>query len=320
MTKEIIRSKMLCLLCSRLGLDDTSVRPLSPKEWHSFRLLLIFRQTFAWDELFLLSPEKIQTFFHVSPSFSHRVFMLIAREPSWKTTVDQLEENGISIVTLEDDHYPVQLKRTLKAMAPPILYVRGSLADLPENIIAVTGKRDLEKTGQHFARFTGRCCAQEGIGLVSGFARGSDRIAMESCWDSGGRVIGVVPDNLIRYTRNPSVQAALDAERLTLITPYHPFARFTSGKALGRNKVIYGLSKLGLVIAVREGSGGTWHGVQQVLKHQWIPIIIRQNPAICIPDGLIQMGAVPVSETEMKSFSNFYSELKTRAQAQLKFS
>lgn len=56
---------------------------------------------------------------------------------------------------------------------------------------------------------------------------------------------------------------------MCFVTPYHPAAAFTVGNAMGRNKVIYGLSDQVLVVAADLDKGGTWAGATEALKKGW---------------------------------------------------
>ncbi|MGM0490961.1 MAG: DNA-processing protein DprA [Planctomycetota bacterium] len=50
---------------------------------------------------------------------------------------------------------------------------------------------------------------------------------------------------------------AIADDRLLLISPYHPEARFTVGTAMARNKFIYALADYGLVISADQKRGAS---------------------------------------------------------------
>lgn len=74
--------------------------------------------------------------------------------------------------------------------------------------------------------------------MVSGGARGVDQVSMQSALDAGGKVIGIVADSLLKKSISKQAREALAANRLLLLSPYNPDARFTVGSAMGRNKLI----------------------------------------------------------------------------------
>src|ERR1041385_5635831 len=79
-----------------------------------------------------------------------------------------------------------------------------------------------------------------------------------------------------------------------LICPYHPQHHFTVASAMNRNKVIYALADYGLVGASAHGQGGTWAGAREAQRHGWVPLFVRDYPAM--PDGnreLLRPGALP---------------------------
>ena len=64
---------------------------------------------------------------------------------------------------------------------------------------------------------------------------------------------------------------------------------------MGRNKLIYALSDVAVVVSSADGSGGTWTGAVEALKGGWVPVLVRDDPGV--PAGnrsLIRLGAVPL--------------------------
>ena len=51
-----------------------------------------------------------------------------------------------------------------------------------------------------------------------------------------------------------------------MCTPYSPDAPFSAGNAMGRNKLVYALSLITLVVASEVGKGGTWSGAVEALR------------------------------------------------------
>lgn len=68
---------------------------------------------------------------------------------------------------------------------------------------------------------------------------------------------------------------------------------------MGRNKIIYGLSKSVLVVTSDYEKGGTWSGATEALKNDYSNVLVWRGNTI--PKGnkeLIKLGAYPVEKFE----------------------
>ena len=59
-----------------------------------------------------------------------------------------------------------------------------------------------------------------------------------------------------------------------MVSPYHPTAGFSAGAAMGRNKLVYALSDVAVVVSSGQASGGTWTGASEALKAGWVPVLV----------------------------------------------
>src|SRR5207302_8594164 len=158
--------------------------------------------------------------------------------------------------------------------------------------IAVVGSRNIDETGAAFARKVGHKVAAARSCLVSGGARGTDRIAMDGAMEADGVAAGALADSLESTVRKSDVRELLLDGRLVLVTPYAPTAGFSVGAAMGRNKVIYGLAEFGVVVSSDYQTGGTWAGAVEALKAGWCPVLARDGDGV--PRGnkeLLKLGA-----------------------------
>ena len=65
---------------------------------------------------------------------------------------------------------------------------------------------------------------------------------------------------------------------------------------MGRNKLIYAMSDVAVVVSSADGSGGTWTGAVEALKGGWVPVFARDDADA--PAGnrsLVALGAAPLS-------------------------
>lgn len=213
--------------------------------------------------------------------------------------VDELYEKGISPVTLLDDAYPHRLQERLGSAAPPVLYCAGKTSILAEDGIGMVGSRDVGPDGAEVTRKAAHQIAGHGLALVSGGAKGVDKISMAAAYEAGGNVVGVLADSLERAIGRSDNRQVLLEGRGCLCTPYQPTARFTTGTAMGRNKLIYGLSRATLVIASAKNEGGTWAGATEALKKGYGSVAVWMGAGAGPGNSaLVEQGGAPVEEPE----------------------
>ena len=123
------------------------------------------------------------------------------------------------------------------------------------------------------------------VTLVSGNAEGADRTAQKACLGAGGRVLAVLPDNLLDH--EPGRGEAFLCEQ-----GWH--LPFTAWRALRRNLLIHALGELTLVCQSGT-SGGTWNGCTENLKRGLSPVYIRRDGSPGAED-LISRGANGIDE------------------------
>jgi predicted Rossmann fold nucleotide-binding protein DprA/Smf involved in DNA uptake len=119
--------------------------------------------------------------------------------------------------------------------------------------------------------------AARGLPVVSGGARGIDQASMEAAIAVGGSAVGVLADSLSRQVAKPDVRSAILEGRLCLCTPYKPSAGFSVANAMGRNRLIYALSDLTLVVASDNGRGGTWEGAVEAIRGRLTDVVIWEG-------------------------------------------
>jgi DNA processing protein len=204
-----------------------------------------------------------------------------------------------------------KLRDTLKHQAPAVLFGAGDLQLLRRGGIAVIGSRNIDEAGTVFAQEVGRKIAAAHMPVVSGGARGTDRLAMGAALDAGGVAFGVLPDSLERTVRQPDLRQMLLDDQLVLLTPYVPTAGFSVGAAMGRNKLIYGLADFAVVVSSDYQTGGTWAGAVEALKAGWCPVFARDGAEV--PKGnseLLKLGAAPLGGAELGTAGNLSEWLR----------
>ncbi|MEA3545917.1 MAG: DNA-processing protein DprA [Thermodesulfobacteriota bacterium] len=218
----------------------------------------------------------------------HRLDTLLGRGVQLGFAVEEWQNSGLWIVSRSDSEYPERCKTHLRGNAPPLLFGIGNKSLLRGSSIAIVGSRNVDSDGGEFTRRIVEECAQNGMTVVSGAASGVDQIAMRSALDAGGKVIGVVADNLLKASIERHARHAIVAEQLLLISPRHPRSHFAVEAAMGRNKLIYAMADYALVVSVDDNKGGTWAGAEEELKRdKSIAVFVRTGKNV--PTGNIKL-------------------------------
>src|ERR1035441_9623474 len=252
----------------------------------------------------------------ISPDDAERIVRLLDRSGRLALELEGLFSCGLWAVTRADEQYPAKLRDTLKHQAPTVLFGAGSLPLLRCGGIAVIGSRNIDEAGTAFAQELGRKAAAARIPVVSGGARGTDRLAMGGALEAGGTAFGVLADSLERTVRQPDLRQLLLDGQLVLLTPYAPTAGFSVGAAMGRNKVIYGLADFAVVVSSDFQTGGAWAGAVEALKAGWCPVFAQDGANV--PKGnqeLIKQGAAALPESEFPSISDLPDWMRTHAKS-----
>jgi DNA processing protein len=108
--------------------------------------------------------------------------------------IDTAQENNIRIIACNDPAYPEGLKRIHGT--PPVIYVRGNLADMDKYAVGMVGSRNATAYGTQAAEKISRKLAASGLTIVSGMARGIDTVSHRGALDAGGRTIAVLGSGL----------------------------------------------------------------------------------------------------------------------------
>lgn len=224
----------------------------------------------------------------------NKVKKLLERGFLLSQAIERWHARAIWVVSRADADYPKRLKHHLKEDAPTILYGCGDMSLLDSGGLAVVGSRDVDEELISYTEGIGRLTAKAGCSLISGGARGIDQAAMRGALSSGGKVIGVLAENLERNALSRENRQFLMSASLILVSAYDPSAGFNVGHAMQRNKLIYALSDAALVVSSAYEKGGTWTGaMEQLEKLNYVPVYIRSlGPSSKGLEGLRRKGAL----------------------------
>lgn len=290
-------TQAILLLCASFGQNrKTEPQPLTLSEYNTLANCLRLQQ--LTPKNLLEETAKKQLLEMIIPLDPNRIIALLERGMMLSLAVEKWTSQGLWILGRSDPEYPRCLKQKLQHLAPAILYGVGNFELLSQGGLAVVGSRDVDEEGLNYTDYIVQTCAEQGIQIISGGARGVDQTAMLVALNAGGNVVGVLGDSLAKSAVSSKYRNFIKSGNLTLISSYDPDAGFNVGNAMGRNKYIYGLSDYGLIISSSVDEGGTWAGAIEALKKiKTVPVFVRMQGTI--PDGnqqLINRGAKPFPE------------------------
>ena len=300
MSKEDLSAdtEVVLLLCGRFGGEkQEAYPPLAPREYGELA---------KWLKALALRPSDLLTdagrvalaSVQEARLERKRVEFLLGRGTAMALALERWARGGLWVISRADvGSFPQRLKDRLKNAAPPLLYGAGDKALLEKGGLAIIGSRDASESALSFTRGIAARCANEGLAVVSGGARGVDAAAMQGATEAGGYCIGVLASDLLKTSVNRQNRVGLQQGRLVLVSPFYPEAGFNAGNAMGRNRYIYTLADHALVINSALRSGGTWQGAIENLKHGWVPLYVRTPGEGDGNAALVAEGALPFALT-----------------------
>ncbi|MEQ7418674.1 DNA-processing protein DprA [Xanthomonas campestris pv. campestris] len=214
--------------------------------------------------------------------------------------LDYWSARSIWVVSRADARYPKRVKSRLKHEAPPVMYGCGDVDLVDNGGLAVVGSRDADDEMLNYAQRAGERAASAGRGLISGGAKGVDSAAMDGAEAFGGIVCNVMAEGLAQAAISRRFRDGLQERRTLLISPYDPSSGFNVGHAIARNKFIFALADVGLVVNSDLERGGTWAGaIEQLRKLHFVTLYIRSSGKRSAGlDALLREGALPWPEPE----------------------
>ena len=174
---------------------------------------------------------------------------------------------GFEIIPITSPEYSKTLKSNLKAAhAPAVLYVKGNKKILEEKSIAIVGSRDASETALKFTDNIAKLASKEFKVVVSGFAKGVDKQALDSAINYKGQSVIVLPQGILTFSSGFKnyYKQIIDGDVVVLST-FFPKAPWKAELAMARNPIIYGLADE-IYVAESADKGGTWSGVIDGLR------------------------------------------------------
>lgn len=177
--------------------------------------------------------------------------------------IASLEADGVRVVCSFEPDYPDLLR---DAQNPPaVICVRGEPSDGAPSL-GIVGTREPTQAGRRVARDIARACAERGLTVVSGLARGIDSEAHRGALDRGGRTVAVLGSGILHIHPKRNVRlAAQIAEDGAVISEVAPRANPTGARLMARNRLTSALST-GVLAVESTLRGGTLQTVEDARR------------------------------------------------------
>lgn len=232
--------------------------------------------------------------------------------------IAQAEKLGVWIINIEDQRYPVLLKKIYDP--PPVLYIKGALEKSDSLAVAIVGSRRCSHYGSEQASRFAYLLAAAGFTIVSGMARGIDSAAHSGALSAGGRTFAVQgcglakifpPENKQLFEKISQSGACISE----LPLEYEPLAE----NFPPRNRIIAGLS-LATIVAEAMPRSGALITARAALENSREVMAVPgkiDSPLSRGPHSLIKQGAKLVESVEdviealeylQKDFADFVSQ------------
>jgi len=301
-------TKAILLLTGHFDGDTSQPqKPLTLPQWNRLRKWLYEHQLAPQDLFHDASILQNWTQKNSKNPSIDIIHQLLNRGPALAEASLQWQHAGIWTVTYLDNDFPQRIKdridSTIPSHFPPLLFGIGNRSLLQGGGIAVVGSRNAPQKDLDYTRQFGIVAAHIGIMIVSGGAKGVDITAMNHCMEEGGKVIGILSNNLLKRSIKESTwRDHLENDQLLLLSRTDPKAKLSrydfSSAAMERNKYMYCLSDSAVV--VRSGlKGGTISGANENLRYSWVPLWVKPtSDTDTANEQIILNGAYRLSDDE----------------------
>ena len=252
---------------------------------HNPRISIIelFENSSFWNELGLTEAE-IELFKDAHDQLANNSFV-----------VEDLLSQGYDILPIHSSDYPRALKNNLKSGAPTVIFTKGDKKLLQEQSIAIVGSRNANDISLQFTDNVAKMASSSNKVVVSGFAKGVDKQALDSTLENNGKSIIVLPQGIMTFSSGfKQYYKYITQGQVLVMSTFAPKAPWTKEFAMARNPIIYGMAS-DIFVAQSDEKGGTWSGVIDGLrKKRTIYVRWPNNNEMNANKILIQKGASSV--------------------------
>jgi DNA processing protein len=205
------------------------------------------------ESIFNASPEELAQVPRVTPEIAQQ--LLATPLEQLDAELLSLGDEGIQVLTWEDEAYPMRLRNLHNA--PFILFLRGALLAADDLSVAIVGTRHPSSQSITLAETIAKELAERGLTIVSGLAEGIDTASHRGALASRrGRTLAVLGSGIRVIHPRANVDLSIRvAERGALLSEFHPNAPPRGPQLMARDRIISGLSRAVIVVEAGAKSG-----------------------------------------------------------------
>ena len=161
----------------------------------------------------------------------------------------------IQIINIHDKTYPKKLRYIYNP--PIVLFAKGNIKLLNENIISIVGSRNCSNYGKNVALDFSKRLSKKGIVIASGMAKGIDSYSHYGALNAGGKTIAVFGSGLdvIYPKENLGLYKKIIDSQGVVISEYIVGTKPLKENFPKRNRIISGISNGVLVVEASIKSG-----------------------------------------------------------------
>ncbi len=298
-------AEIIFMLCSHLIVNE-EFKPLEPSEWSRLAEKLMQANLQPLDIPNMTDSDFQQL--EIKFDDVKRIRQLISHGANLVFEFEKYENMGIFVITRADAQYPRILKSRLGKSCPPLFYYAGNLSLAKRKSIGFAGSRNITQADRDFTEQIVSVVNSQGYSVVSGGANGVDTVASNASIQNGSDSVSYIADSMVKRLRNRDTVSAIQNGKLLLLSAVRPDMGFTAATAMMRNRYIYAQSAGTVVVRADYQKGGTWSGAEDCLKRKICPVFCWDNSEYPGNEGLIRLGATPISENWDADITNIPSK------------
>lgn len=282
---------------------------IHPLPWHKIQHLMTLIQNL--DELCNVSSTILALHLNIKGSTAASIIELYDKMRATQLQ-PYYEKHQIYAIPYTSACYPQRLKELFDP--PAVIYAKGDISLLQEpRTMAVIGARMATSYSENALKLLLPPLIQQEFVIVSGLAKGADRLAHEAAIRYGGKTIAVLGHGLFHsYPKENDELHRYMTEHQLVITEYPPYVGVQKWHFPARNRIISGLSEALLVTEAKLKSG-TLITTELALEQGKDVFVVPGNIFSELSQGtnkLIKEGAIPVWDghqmlAELQMFSSF---------------